>query len=152
MPITWNAYPFDDLDVHLLYAIMALRQRVFVVEQTCWYLDADGRDQQAIHVVGSRDGQPVAYTRVLPRGVGYPDYASIGRVVTAADVRGSGVGRPLMRESIRVLFERFGRQAIKISAQAHLQGFYRSLGFEGVGEAYDEDGISHRAMILLPDA
>ncbi len=148
MPVTWTYYAFDDLGVHLLYEIMALRQEVFVVEQTCWYLDADGRDQAALHLVGTQDGRVVAYTRILDRGISYPDHASIGRVVTAPAVRGQGLGRPLMRESLRVLYAVYGEQAVKIGAQAHLQGFYGSLGYEGVGEVYDEDGIPHRSMVL----
>ncbi|NJB86401.1 ElaA protein [Lewinella marina] len=150
MSVTWKCYAFDELDVHLLYAILALRQEVFVVEQTCWYQDADGKDQAALHVVGSRAGEVVAYTRLLPRGVSYPEYASIGRVITAPAVRGEGLGRPLMRESIRLLYERYGVQPIKIGAQAHLQDFYGSLGFVGVGGIYDEDGIPHRSMVLEP--
>ncbi|MGB3801413.1 MAG: GNAT family N-acetyltransferase [Lewinella sp.] len=148
MTLDWNAYTFDELDVHLLYAIMVLRQEVFVVEQTCWYLDADGKDQSAIHLVGTLDGRVLAYTRILRKGISYEDYASIGRVVTAASVRGHGVGRPLMRHSIDELYRRYGRQSIKISAQSHLQPFYGSLGFAGTGEIYEEDGIPHRAMLL----
>ena len=152
MPLTWNTYSFDELDVYLLYAILALRQEVFVVEQTCWYLDADGKDQAALHVVGTDDqDRVVAYTRVLPRGAAYVDYASIGRVITSPLVRGRGVGRPLMQQSIDALYAAWGSQPVKISAQAHLQDFYGSLGFAGVGEVYDEDGIPHRAMILPAD-
>ncbi|THH40556.1 GNAT family N-acetyltransferase [Neolewinella litorea] len=148
MPVNWKVYTFDELDVHLLYAILALRQEVFVVEQTCWYLDADGKDQAALHVVGTREGKVVAYTRILQKGISYPEYASIGRVITAPSARGQGLGRPLMQESIRILYERYGVQPIKIGAQAHLQSFYGSLGFVGVGEIYDEDGIPHRSMLL----
>ncbi|CAH0999433.1 Protein ElaA [Neolewinella maritima] len=148
MTVEWTHYTFEQLDVHLLYAILALRQEVFVVEQTCYYQDADGKDQQAIHVVGMQDGKVVAYTRILDRGISYPDYASIGRVVTSPTVRGQGLGRPLMDYSMRVLYEHFGEQAVKISAQAHLQDFYGSLGYRGVGEEYLEDGIPHRAMVL----
>ena len=148
MSVDWNAYLFDELDTHLLYAILQLRQEVFVVEQRCWYLDADGKDQKAIHMVGTLADRVVAYTRILTRGISYPDYASIGRVVTSPSVRGQGVGRPLMRASIAELYSRYGQQPIKISAQAHLQDFYGSLGFVGTGDIYDEDGIPHRAMLL----
>ncbi|WP_116126534.1 GNAT family N-acetyltransferase [Lewinella sp. IMCC34183] len=148
MSVTWKHYSFDELNVHLLYAIMVLRQRVFVVEQTCWYLDADGLDQAALHLLGTDDnGRLLAYTRILDRGVSYPDHASIGRVITAPEARGRGLGRPLMKESLTVLYATYGRQAVKIGAQAHLQDFYGSLGFVGVGEVYDEDGIPHRHMI-----
>ncbi len=147
MPVSWTHYAFDELGVHLLYAIMALRQEVFVVEQTCWYLDADGLDQRALHLVGKQEDRVVAYTRILDRGVSYPDYASIGRVLTGPSVRGQGLGRPLMEESLRVLYAVYGNQPVKIGAQAHLEDFYGSLGFVGVGEVYDEDGIPHRAMV-----
>lgn len=120
-----------------------------MVEQTCWYLDADGKDQAAIHLVGMDNTRKIAaYSRILNRGISYKDHASIGRVITAPHARGQGLGRPLMEESLRVLRDVFGQQSVKISAQAHLQTFYGSLGFEGVGEQYDEDGIPHRAMVL----
>jgi ElaA protein len=148
LDINWRHRAFGELSVDELYEIMALRQEVFVVEQTCWYLDADGNDQAAIHVGGYVDQKLVAYTRTLPRGISYSDYASIGRVVTSPTVRGRGLGRPLMRYSLDVFFAAYGRQPVKISAQAHLQDFYGSLGFRGVGEEYLEDGIPHRAMVL----
>lgn len=148
MDLRWHHYTFEQLDVHLLYAILALRQEVFVVEQTCYYQDADGRDQAALHVVGILGDQLMAYTRVLDRGIAYPDYASIGRVVTSPAGRGRGWGRPLMQESLRVLYRHYGPQAVKISAQAHLQDFYGSLGFRPVGEGYEEDGIPHWGMVL----
>ena len=151
MAVAWKHYAFAELNVDLLYAILALRQEVFVVEQTCYYLDADGKDQEALHVVGLQEGKLVAYTRVLDRGVAYPDYASIGRVVTSPAVRGQGLGRPLMQESLRVLYAHYGEQPVKISAQAHLQKFYGSLGYWGVGEVYEEDGILHRGMVLKVD-
>jgi ElaA protein len=56
-----------------------------------------------------------------------------------------------MQYSLQVLRENFGLQPVKISAQAHLQNFYGSLGYEGVGAEYLEDGIPHRAMILAND-
>lgn len=152
MPITWQNYSFDQLDLKLLYAILRLRAEVFVVEQDCVYQDLDDKDQPAIHLCGfDEEGRLAAYTRIVDQGVSYPEYASIGRVITAPFARGRGIGRPLMRESLRVLFEQFGQQAVKIGAQAHLQQYYGSLGFEGVGDVYDEDGIPHRAMIIQPE-
>jgi ElaA protein len=55
-----------------------------------------------------------------------------------------------MQESLRVLFETYGQQKVKISAQAHLQGYYGSVGFKPVGEGYDEDGIPHWGMVYTP--
>ncbi len=149
MEITYQVIPYHQLTRDQLYAILRLRAEVFVVEQDCVYQDLDDKDQKAVHVLGfAANGQLAAYTRLVGKGVSYPDYASIGRVITAAFARGKGLGRPLMLTSIEMLYEHFGRQAIKIGAQAHLQAYYGSIGFEGVGEVYDEDGIPHRAMIL----
>lgn len=151
MPITWRHSPFAQLDLNLLYAILRLRAEVFVVEQDCPYQDLDDKDQAALHLCGIDDeGRLAAYTRILEKGLSYPGYASIGRVITAPFARGKGIGRPLMRESLRVLFERYGEQPVKISAQAHLQDYYGSVGFEGTGGIYDEDGIPHRAMVFEP--
>jgi ElaA protein len=128
---------------------MALRQAVFVVEQHCPYLDADGQDQAAFHVLG-RDaaGRLATYTRLLPPGTAYPGYAAIGRVITADFARGQGHGRPLMEASIRYCREQFGAAGIKLSAQAHLQDYYRSVGFTPYGDYYFEDGIPHVGMVL----
>jgi ElaA protein len=140
---------FNDLTTRQLYDIMALRQEVFIVEQNCPYQDADGKDLQSWHLMlRNDDGQLVAYTRLLPRGVSYPEYASIGRVVNSPIVRGSGIGKVLMQESIAMCGQLFPGEPVKIGAQSYLLGFYSSLGFESTGEEYMEDGIPHTKMIL----
>jgi ElaA protein len=90
----------------------------------------------------------VAYTRLLPKGVCYDDYASIGRVVNSPKVRGLGVGKILMEESIRQMARLFLNDAVKIGAQSYLLRFYESLGFVSTGEEYLEDGIPHTSMVL----
>jgi ElaA protein len=90
----------------------------------------------------------VAYTRLLPKGVSYADYASIGRVVNSPKVRGLGVGKILMEESIRQMARLFPQDGVKIGAQSYLLRFYGSLGFESTGEEYLEDDIPHTSMIL----
>jgi ElaA protein len=147
--LNFVARTFEEMTNYELYDLLKLRQAVFVVEQNCVYLDTDDLDQEAIHVLGfTEDGKLAACTRLLRKGIAYRDYPAIGRVITGASIRGRGQGRPLMQFSIDTLYTRFGRQPIKISAQAHLQSFYSSLGFEGQGADYLEDGIPHRAMIL----
>lgn len=144
----WTCKTFSALSLEELYAILALRAEVFVVEQECPYQDLDGKDQQALHLCAYDEANVlVAYTRILNKGISYPAYASIGRVITKATVRGTGLGYELMERSAEKLFEYYGPQSIKISAQAHLQNFYGKLGYVGVGEEYLEDDIPHRAMI-----
>ncbi len=140
---------FRDLTPEELYEVLALRQKVFIVEQNCPYLDADGRDAGCLHLMGWDDaGRLAAYTRLLPRGVAYEDYASIGRVVTAPEARGTGAGKRLMEESIRRLYESLGHCDIKIGAQTYLLRFYEGFGFRSTGREYLEDGIPHTEMVL----
>ena len=146
--INFRCKPFYELTAPQLYAIMALRQEVFVVEQNCPYLDADGKDLKGWHVVGyDNDGQLVAYARLLPKGVSYENHLSIGRVVVAAHLRGSGTGRRLMITAIDYLEQYFPGNNIKISAQTYLRAFYESFGFVVSGEEYLEDGIPHFPMV-----
>ena len=148
--MVWKTLLFNDLSLQALYDIMVLRQAVFVVEQNCPYLDADGKDQQAAHVLAyDDDGDLVAYSRLLPVGVSYADAISIGRVISSDKVRGQGVGQELMRFSIREIYRLFGNKKLTISAQCYLIKFYESFGFQAVGETYLEDDIPHIKMVIV---
>ncbi len=148
MPMHFNCLTFSELTPDQLYEILSLRQEVFVVEQNCPYLDTDGKDQDAHHFMYCDDtGKLLAYTRLLPKGVSYPDYISIGRVVNSPSVRGTGIGRVLMAKSIEQCMQLFGNEPIKIGAQTYLLHFYESFGFVSTGEEYLEDGIPHTKMI-----
>ncbi len=145
-----SCQPFQALSLQDLYDIMVLRQEIFVVEQNCPFLDADGKDQGSHHLcLRNAEGELLAYTRLLPEGLAYDGYTSIGRVVNAAKVRGTGIGKVLMQESIDRVRALWGDEHdIKIGAQSYLLGFYGSLGFVSTGEEYLEDGIPHTYMIL----
>lgn len=146
--LEYQCLSFDQLSVDQLYDIMALRQEVFVVEQNCPYLDADGLDRAAHHILGEdAQGRILAYTRLLPPGALYPHYATIGRVVTSPRIRKAGLGRELMRYTIACVNQLYDQPDIKISAQSYLIDFYESLGFQSLGEEYLEDGIPHITMI-----
>lgn len=139
---------FNELNTSQLYQVMSLRQEVFVVEQNCPYLDTDGKDQFSWHVMFLDENENLsAYCRLLPKGVSYEKYPSIGRILTAPAARKRGLGKQLMKFSIAKAEELFGRTAIKISAQCYLENFYKSFGFEPVGEMYLEDDIPHIAMV-----
>jgi len=139
---------FKDLTTEELYNIIKLRIEVFCVEQNCPYQDADGKDFDSWHLmILDADNTLIAYSRLLPTGISYPEYASIGRVVTAKSVRLMGTGKLLMQASIDQATQLFGNTPIKISAQAYLRKFYTSLGFIATGEEYIEDHIPHIGMI-----
>jgi ElaA protein len=146
--IKFNCKKFEDLTVFELYEILALRAEVFCVEQNCPYQDMDGKDLQSWHNMGrDENGKLVVYTRLLPEGLSYIGYTSIGRVVNSPLVRGTGVGKILMQDSINKAIELFGNQPIKIGAQTYALGFYERLGFVSTGEEYLEDDIPHTKMV-----
>lgn len=151
MNITWIVKKFEALTSYEIYAILRLRSEVFVVEQDCVFQDMDNKDQYCRHLMAwqnipGREPELVAYTRLVPPGVSYDEFPSIGRVVTAAAVRSSGIGRQLMEKSIVELYRLYGTAPIRIGAQLYLKKFYESFGFEQSGEIYDEDGIDHIEM------
>jgi ElaA protein len=137
---------FSDLSLNELYDILRLRSEIFVVEQTCVYNDLDGLDKVAVHQFMRKDGEIVAYSRLLKPGTRFPEY-SIGRVVVKQSERGTGLGQEMMEEAKRHIVKEWGAKKIKISAQSYLQRFYESLGFEIVTEMYLEDGIPHHGML-----
>lgn len=142
----WRCLRFDQLSVGELHELLRLRAQVFVVEQRCAYLDLDGADPACWHLLGEREGELQAYARLLPAGLSYAE-AAIGRVVCEPSTRGSGLGHALMREAVERVRGLWGPGAIRLGAQAHLQGFYRQHGFLPDGEPYDEDGIAHIQML-----
>jgi ElaA protein len=137
--------PFAALTGTDVYDLLALRQRVFVVEQACAYLDADGLDRDARHMLLREGGALVAYARVLAAGARF-DTVAIGRVVVAPEQRGRELGRRVMRETIAAIEASDGAVPITLAAQAHLERFYGSLGFVTISAPFDEDGIPHVDM------
>lgn len=146
MHLNWQIKPYNDLNLNELYDIIALRLKVFVVEQDCVYQDLDGKDKKCYHVF-CRDGKGniVCTARILHPGVSYPE-VSIGRVVVDETVRKNGVGHELIKKCTAFINEEFGDVSISISAQKHLEGFYEQHGFKSVGNEYLEDGIPHLEM------
>jgi ElaA protein len=148
--IEWQWSGFDGLSALALYEMLALRQQVFVLEQTCLYADIDGLDPAAHHLLGWKtvDGKRelVATLRCLAPGAKY-DEMSLGRVVTRSSARGTGLGRELVAQGIACAEQLHPGHAIRIGAQAHLEAFYASFGFRTISAPYDEDGILHVDML-----
>ena len=147
-PLDWRWCRFDELSVFDLDAIFRARQQVFAVEQQCAFLDADGFDATSFHLAAWSPSQtvPLAYARVVRPGVKYAE-PSIGRVITTAGARGTGLGRELVRRAIELTQQAFPGQGIRISAQTRLEAFYAEAGFAVVGAPYMEDGIAHTEML-----
>lgn len=150
--ITWHCKPFEELTTEQLYHIIALREEVFIVEQNCPYQDADGKDFESYHVwAEASTGIPkvLAYARIVKRGVSYPE-AAIGRVVASPKVRRMGLGKELVKVTLKCVEEIYGDVTLRLSAQSYLLGFYCGFGFEVITEPYMEDGIPHVGMIYHP--
>lgn len=146
--MTWVEKTFAELAPAELYAILALRQRVFIVEQTCIYQDLDGLDDRCLHL-WTRDaaGKISAYLRILPPGLAYPE-PSLGRVIVDPAARGTGLGRELMSQGLARARAKYGPRPLRIAAQRYLERFYASLGFRRASEDYVEDGIPHLEMVM----
>lgn len=145
MQLQWIEKKFEDLTPYQLYAILQLRNEVFVVEQNCVFQDADDKDQDSHHLMGFLNNKLAAYTRLVPTGVVYPEM-SIGRVITAGTVRRMGAGKELMKQSIEYCYRLFGKGPIRIGAQLYLKSFYEAFGFHQISDVYLEDGIEHIYM------
>lgn len=136
-----------DLSTEVLYDILQIRQEVFVVEQKCFYLDADGVDLDAYHFVGrNKRDVIVAYLRIIPADT-VNNFVRIGRVLVRSDHRGQGLAREIMAEALNRISAIYPDKNVKVSAQTHLEGFYASLGFVKISQPYDEDGIEHVDMV-----
>jgi ElaA protein len=155
MDLTWRCAPFDELTPREVHDMYQLRVAVFVLEQECPFQDVDGADLASWHLLGFSpsplgegrgEGQLVAYARLVPAGVKFAE-PSIGRVATAQTVRGTGLGRELMKRSIERSDALWPGLPVRIGAQQRLERFYQSLGFETVSDMYLEDGIPHIEML-----
>lgn len=132
-----------DLDAADFYRMLRLRVDVFVVEQQCPYHELDGRDLESTtrHFwIDSADGYVLAYLRLLEESGGT---LRIGRVCTAADARGFGLARKVMRAAVAEA----QRAPVVLSAQTAAVEFYRAFGFAESGAEYLEDGIPHVDML-----
>lgn len=141
--IRLRAAPLREIDPVTLYALLRLRQDVFIVEQAAPYHDLDGRELEpdsVLHWAEGEGGAPLATVRVLrePGGV-----VRIGRVATAAAARGRGLGAALMRAALDAT-----EGPVVLDAQAQLEGWYAAFGFRVSGEPFAEDGIPHLPMRL----
>lgn len=141
---------FNELSTKELYQVLELRSEVFVVEQNCVYQDVDDKDQKALHVLGFKNDNLAAYTRIFKPGDYYKN-ASIGRVVVKKPERKYGFGKDIMLASLKAIKEEIEDVIVELSAQVYLKRFYNDLGFVETGKEYLEDGIPHIRMLKKPN-
>lgn len=148
MILDWQIKHFSEISIAEFYDLIALRIKIFVVEQNCPYQELDGKDKKAYHLVG-RDGfgKIVATARILPKGISYEE-VSIGRVAIDDSARNKGNGHVLIEKCMQYIDEEFGATNVRISAQSHLEKYYQKHGFVSTGKTYLEDDIPHVEMLF----
>jgi len=144
--IEWHWSTFAALTPHALYAILAARSAVFVIEQQCIYADIDGLDPLAWHLYGQDAAQPDTPLAACAR-VFAPDAddrtVRIGRVVSTSAYRGQGLGKALLEQAMLRIAEQWPQAPLRLHAQAYLQAFYAGFGFEACSDVHLEDDIPH---------
>ncbi|MDE6660436.1 MAG: GNAT family N-acetyltransferase [Anaeroplasmataceae bacterium] len=117
----------------------ALRTEVFIEEQNVPIeLEIEADEDKYIHCCIYKENLLVAYARVY-----LSNPAIIGRVCVKKSYRGLGFGRKVMElaeEQIPL------NREITLHAQKHAKEFYKSLGYEKVGQIFTEANIEHIKM------
>ena len=146
MELRWEWKGFNELSAEEMYTVLCVRQEVFVLEQECLYLDADGKDRKSFHLMGFDGNELMAYARIVEPGISYEE-VSIGRILSSKNARGTGAGVELMNQALTRIELMYGRVPVRISAQSYLEKFYKKFGFEPTGKEYLEDEIPHMEML-----
>jgi ElaA protein len=143
----WRRFPA--LGVDLLYDLLALRCAVFVVEQASAYLDVDGRDRDAAHLLAfapAPDGRDALAGALRMTGPDATGHAALGRIVTAPWARRGGLGTRLIVEGLARLDAEHPDAPARLSAQGHLTAYYARFGFRVTSPEYDDGGVPHHDM------
>lgn len=121
-----------------------VRNEVFIQEQGIPVdMERDQADESAVHaVVRNRLGLAVGTGRLLQHG---PGVGRIGRMAVNRVLRGSNLGRDVLRALMQTAAQR-GDHEVLLHAQRTAQGFYTRLGFTPRGEPFEEAGIVHIEM------
>ena len=145
--IQWVWADWQQLTKEQLYDALALRAEVFVVEQTSYYCDPDGWDQQCLHLLGYAGDNLVAYARLFPPGVKRAE-AVLGRLCTAATHRKLGLGDIMIAKRLEYIKQHWPDAAVWTQMQAYRLPVYLKLGFTAISKEYLEDQIPHIDMRL----
>ena len=144
--VTITTKRFSDLKLEELYGILRVRSEVFVTGQKCLYVEPDGRDFGSVQVFASKGDRIIACLRIYGKEAGV---VQIGRVAVIESLRGSGIGRMMMRQAISHVTENSTDEKIYLEAQTYAIGFYEKLGFKVISDEFLDEGIPHKGMELL---
>ncbi len=143
--LQWYWFSLEQMEPVLLYDMLAFREAIFVVEQSCIYQELDGLDKFAQHLLAIQNKAVVACLRVLPP-LGQETRVRIGRVAVSPHLRKQGMASVMMQKAIDRVRADYPSCGVFLNAQTYLQTFYESLGFQLCGFEFLEDGIPHVPM------
>lgn len=125
----------------------AVRRTVFIEEQQVppeiEMDEYDRAEAETVHFVAYLNNLPVGAARFRRYTAAI---AKAERVAVVESERGSGLGRQLMH-AIEEAARSQGYEQIKLFAQLSASGFYERLGYQQVGETFEQAGIEHIEMI-----
>lgn len=123
-------------------AIAHIRTQVFQKEQgVSAELEFDGLDADAIQFLAYLNGKAVATARIREIDA---NTVKIERLAVLPEYRKQGIGKQLMESALSVSLDK--SKAI-VHAQEYIASLYQQLGFEVVGERFNEAGIAHVKMV-----
>lgn len=138
---------FNELTNEEVYDFSRLRCNIFIIEQGITQEeDLDGKDKECLHLLAYREDEIVGYLRILLNEK--PNEIWIGRMVVAKKARRQGIAYNLVKRAVDYILadEELAQNSIELSAQCYAVDLYRKVGFETVGEPYDEVEIPHIHM------
>ena len=133
---------YQDLSKDELYKILKLRQEVFIIEQKCCYLDADGLDQNSRHLMLFDKNILIAYMRIINKTI-LNSQTTFSRILVKHSFRNQGLGREIIKKALCFV----NNEPVVMSAQLYLKKFYEEFGFQTIGSTFLEDNIPHIKMI-----
>lgn len=137
---------FSELTVDDMYEIAKSRFEVFVCEQEIIEeQDFDDKDKLCHHVMLKEDERIVAYSRIVPKGIGYENI-SIGRVLVLNSHRRRGIAQKMMKVALEFIKNNLNENIVVLSAQEYVKEMYSSVGFKVISDVYDEVNIPHVKM------
>lgn len=137
---------FNELSVDEMYEIAKSRFEVFVCEQKIVEeQDFDDKDKLCYHIMLKKDGRIVAYSRIVPKGLGY-DNISIGRVLVLESYRRKGIAQEMIKYCLDFIKNKLDENTVVLSGQLYAKGLYESVGFKVISDIYDEVNIPHVKM------
>ncbi|QVL56453.1 MAG: GNAT family N-acetyltransferase [Simkaniaceae bacterium] len=126
---------------------MSIRNVVFVQEQNVSEEDEiDAYEKESTHFIATLDGQPAGTGRFrLKKG-----FIKFERVATLKKFRGKGIASAIMDLMEKRAKMKHSDYLPAMHAQIDAVSLYAKRGWTPLGAVFDESGIDHQLMVLLP--